>query len=1556
MSKPEQSDSVEEIAIIGMAGRFPGALNLEQFWSNLLNGVESIASFSQQEVEDSGIDQEIARHPDYIRAAGILDDVDLFDAGFFGFSPKEAELMDPQQRLFLETSWEALENSGYDPERFEGLVGVFAGLSTSNYLYNLYTHPEVIASVEPLQIIIGNEKDHLPLRVSYKLNLRGPSVNVNTACSTSLVAVHLACQSLLLGECDAALAGGVSVVVPQKAGYIYQEEGLLSPDGHCRAFDSQAKGTVGGSGVGVVVLRRLSEAIADGDNILAVIKSSAVNNDGAFRVSYTAPGPKGQAGVIAEALALAGISPETVGYIETHGSGTSLGDAIEISSLNEVYRSQTSKKKFCALASVKTNIGHLDSAAGIAGLIKATLAVKRGAIPPSLNFTQPNPKINLEDSPFYVNTALKKWQSNGTPRRAGVSSFGIGGTNAHVILEEFNHREPSSVSRPWKLIHLSARTESALEVATDRLAQFIRDNPEADLANIAYTYQTGRKQFEHRRSIIASDHTHLSRTLETRDPKFLFSSSDAVGNRPVTFMFPGLGDHYTNMAKGLYKTEAVFREQIDFCADLFKTRFGQDLITGLYPPAGQLETGSSADNAKSKISGPTTDLRKMLRRGGDSEQKPPEPLDKTTLAQPALFAVEYATARLLMHWGIKPDAMIGYSIGEYVAACLAGVLSLEDAFYLVARRAEIIDELPQGMMLAVPLSEAEILPLLGDGLSLSAVNTPSLCVVSGIPEKIKQLHQYLNDREILCRQVRTTHAFHSSMMEPAFEPLVKEISRIKLSPPKIPYISNVTGKWITHSQATDPTYWASHMRKAVRFEEGVCELLKTPDRIFLEIGPGHSLGSFLQQHPLSRKCEDLVAVASLPHSYERQADEAFLMATLGKLWLAGVELNFKQFYSGESRRKIALPTYPFERKKYWIDRRKGANVTDAFRPSAAANSAFEPIADLGDWFSVPTWNAKTLVERDKKSRSEISDQNWLIFAGQSSLPEELARRLEEKRGCVVKVTAGTGFSKINDRQFTINPQNKEHYDRLIESLVATDKIPNHIVHLWAVGGESHLPANEDFQQGLWRGVFSLLFLAQSLSKHGIAKAITNGPSDSLIIDVLTNNMQAVTGDEPVQPVKATALGPCKTIPQEYPNIVCRSIDLSLPPAGSWKEERLADRLLLELQTQPEDLMVAYRGNNRFAQAFKPLRIGASEKEPEKLRTRGVYLITGGLGNDSLARAKYLAEKFQARLVLTSRSGLPARSDWNDWLATQGGDDPTSKKIKKVIELEELGAQVLVLKADVADEAQMRDAIRVVDETFGDLNGVIHAAGITDAMSSRAIEEVGYEECDWHFRPKIYGCLTLEKVLKARALDFCLLTSSVASITGGVGLLAYTSASIFMDAFAAMHNQNDPVWWTSLNWQGVSEEETVEAFRRVISLDHVGQIIASPEDLQASISRRINLDFLHENKPSQIKLHSRPNLRNPFVAPRNEVELKLAGLLEQLLGIEQVGVHDNFLELGADSLLGVQFVARVRATFQVKLTLRTLFESPTIADFALALEEALISEIDALTEEEAKGLV
>ena len=1492
------------IAIIGMACCFPGAKNIAEFWHNLRDGVESVAFFSDDELAAAGVDPTALADPNYVKAGCILDNVELFDAQFFGFTPREAEIMDPQHRLFLMCAWEALENAGYDPEAYPGLIGTYAGTGTNSYLLNnLRANRHRIEALDAFETTLLSAKDFVTTRVAYELNLRGPAVTVQTACSTSLVAVHMACQSLLHYQCDITLAGGVSVKSPHKKGYVYQEGMILSPDGHCRAFDARAQGTVIGSGVGIVVLKRLADAIADNDCVYAVIKGSAINNDGAAKIGYTAPSVDGQAAVIAMAQAIAGIEPETISYIEAHGTGTPLGDPIEIAGLTQAFRGHSRKSGFCAIGSVKTNIGHTDAAAGAAGLIKTVLALQHQLLPPSLHFETPNPQIDFANSPFYVNTRLTPWESNGTPRRAGVSSFGIGGTNAHMVLEEAPATAPSSPSRPWQLLLLSAKTSTALATTTANLVTHLQRHPEVNLADVAFTLQVGRQTFNHRRMLVCRDHAEALSALDRLAPDRVFTSVLEPGDRPLAFMFPGQGAQYIHMAAELYQTEPMFRQQLDACSEFLKPHVGLDLRDVLYPSA-------------------------------DHEASAARQLHRTATTQPALFAVEYALARLFMAWGIKPQAMIGHSLGEYVAACVAGVFSLEDALTLVASRGRLMDQLPAGAMLAVPLPAQEVAPLLGDTLSLAAINAPSLCVVSGPIEAVEPLAKRLTEKGTSCRRLHTSHAFHSHMMDPILQSFIEEVKKVKLHAPQIPYISNLTGTWITAAEATDAHYWSRHLRHTVRFSDGLQELLQDTQRLFLEVGPGQTLSSLAKQD--AHQAGEQVMLSTLRHPLDQRSDVNFLLHTIGRLWLAGIPLHWPGFYANERRQRVALPTYPFEGRRFWSEPQK-ASSAEAARPLA-----LDKKPDVADWFYTPSW--KRSVAPALLHRGDITEPRlcWLVFTDPCGLGAQIVTSLQRQHQEVVSVQVGEQFRKAGDALYTINPQVRDDYDCLIEALRAHHQVPHQIVHLWSVSPNAHRPSDtEGLEQSQNLGLYSLLFLVQALSDQNV--------TDPLRIDVISNHLQEVTGEELLCPEKATVLGACKVMPHEYAHISCSSIDIVVPESHQL-EPRLVSQLLAELRAPSADAVVAYRGLHRWVQTFEPVHMQQSRPAPARLRDQGVYLITGGLGGIGLALAAHLAKTVRAKLVLTGRSAFPPRDAWQRWLSTHNEQDDVSIKIQQLQAMERLGAEILVCRADVARQEQMRAVMTQTKERFGHIHGVIHCAGVPD--SAGVMHKRSRQMMENILAPKVQGVRVLDHLLENVALDFFVLCSSLGSILThtNFGQVGSAAAHEFLDAFAHYKNRRDSTFTVAINWSdwqyapylqkdGLLPAEGIEAFHRI--LDHAfPRIAVSTQDLTRLSERHLASLGVAWQPDLCVPEHARPALEHADALPWSQTERTLAGIWQQLLGLEQVGRHENFFDLGGHSLLATQIIARVRNIFHIDLPVRALFENPTIAGLSVEITNAL----------------
>ncbi len=1524
------------VAVIGMAGRFPGARNVETFWENIRAGRESITFFSDEELVARGVEASALASPGYVKAEAVLDDVEMFDAAFFGLTPREAETTDPQHRLFLEHAWEALESAGYEPRNFPGRVGVYAGESVNSYLlHNLYRRRQLLEAMGASQVLIGNDRDYLATFVSYKLNLKGAAITVQTACSTSLVAVHLATQSLLNHECDMALAGGASVSVPHGHGAMYSEGGIISPDGHCRAFDASAQGTVKGSGVGVVVLKRLAEALADGDTIHAVIKGTAINNDGAGKVGYTAPSVEGQAGVIEEALAVAQVEPETIGYIEAHGTGTTLGDPVEIAALTQAFRRDTGRKGFCAIGSVKTNIGHLDAAAGVAGLIKAVHALKHGQLPPSLHFEKENPNIDFAGSPFFVNTKLGAWGDGQTPRRAGVSSFGIGGTNAHVILEEPPAAPASTPSRPHQLLTLSARTSHALENATAALAAHFKRHPSLNLADAAYTLSVGRTEFEYRRALVCRDLTEAVEALERPVAPRAQTSFQERAARPVVFMFSGQGAQHVGMAREIYDSEPFFREQVDACAEMLRPHLDLDLRDVIYPAGHE---GANAAHVAAAL------------------------LDETRLAQPALFVVEYALARLWMKWGVRPAAMIGHSIGEYVAACLAGVFSLEDALRLVAARGRLMQGMPRGAMLAVRLSPAELEPLMGEGVSLAAVNAPAQCVVSGEAEAVARLEQKFKDAGVSCRRLHTSHAFHSAMMQPVLEFFAAEVRRVTLGAPEMPFISSLTGTWITDAQATDANYWARHLREPVQFSAGIGEVLREPESILLEVGPGQALSSLAKQQ--AESAESRIVLASLRHPNDRQSDASFILETLGKLWLAGVAIDYPAFHADEQRRRIPLPTYPFERQRYWID------PPDSSLPDESAPATLSRKAGIDDWLYVPSWKRSNAPDAQGASLAAGEPSRWVVFDGQVGLGSRIAEQLAARGAHVVVVREGTHFKRLESRAYEINPRQRADYESLLKELRAEGKASEKFLHLWNVTpDEANASPLDALDQSLVRGFDSLTLLSQSLGECG-----TDAPHE---IVVVTSNVHSVTGEETLTPAKATVLGLCKVIPLEYPNLACRSVDLALSGDGGRREASLAEKLTAEIMAGSDDAVVAYRGAHRWVQIFEPLPHATPENlraRPPRLREKGVYLLTGGAGEIDLALAERLATA-RAKVVLTGDTKVPARERWAEWPAASGETEETSRAINRLRALEEAGAELFVMKADVTDEEQMRNVVVEARRRFGRIDGVMHTAsnpsgGIIQLKTLAASRAA--------LAAKVRGALALRSVLRDEPLDFIALFSNALSVTGAPGQSDYCAANAFLDAFAHAEDAPGKTRVVAINWRlphwedwgelpaaagsssmraefaearsafGINAAEGVEAFERIMA-GAQSQIIVSTQDFPALLAEQQRLDrkALRERREASRDASQAASVADGASVPAgDELEEIVTAIWRELFGIERISPADNFFDLGGNSLLAIQLMAQLRKTFQLELPLSSLFEAPTVTGLATRIVEARLKEQEA----------
>ena len=1340
------------IAIVGLAGRFPGARDATGFWQNLRGGVESIRPLSDAELISAGADPGWLRDPSYVKAAGLLDDLPMFDASFFGVSPKDAGIMDPQHRHFLECAVTALEHAGFAPRAFPGSIGVFAGCGMNAYFVNnLLTNPHLLRSVGLFLLRhTGNDRDFLPTSVSYKLDLRGPSVAIQTACSTSLVAIHVACQSLLAGECDLALAGGVTILVPHGQGYFHRENEPVSPDGHCRPFDRRAAGTVVASGCGVVVLRRLSDALQGGDTVHAVIRGSAINNDGAGKVGYLAPSVSGHASVVSEALALAGVSADTISYVEAHGTGTPVGDPIEIAALTQAFRQTTERTGFCAIGSLKSNVGHLDTAAGVASLIKVVKALEHRELPPSLHFEAPNPEIDFAASPFRVNAELRPWPGGETPRRAGISSLGIGGTNAHVIVEEAP--EPAASDAPrraWQILPLAAKSQAALDAITDRLATHLRERPDTLLADAAFTLQEGREPWDHRRVVVARSAEEAQRALEQRDAASVVSGRREGSGAEVAFLFSGAGAQYPGMGRDLYEAEPVYREAMDRCLAVVRPLVDFDLVRWLYPKPGE------EDRARTE-------------------------LERPSRLCPAIVATEWALAALWRSWGVEPVALIGHSLGEYTAACMAGVVSLPDALRLVVLRGALVDRLSGGAMLSVQLPEPELRALLGDELDLAAVNGPVLCVVSGRRDRVEALAKKLAEQEVECRLVPVDAAGHSRELDPILAEFERGLRAAKLEAPRLPYVSNVTGTWVRAEDAQSPAYWLRHFRETVRFAGGLRELVGDGTRALLEVGPGQTLLAFARQQQRRPRA----AFASLRRPDEAISDVALALRTLGGLWSAGAEISFRLLRGPERRRRIPLPTYPFEHRAYWIEPGRPLTGTPVEAP-------LERLVDTDAWFRRPAW------KRAPPSVAAPSGvERWLVFLDTAGVGLEVSERLRAAGQTVMTVRLGDTFYRFGEHEYALAPEaGRIGYDALLSALAEHDLLPDRVAHFWSITeDESSRPGSSFLHRTQECGFWSLFFLAQALGDRG-----EKLPSR---IDVFSTGMQSVAGEPLAHPEKATLLGPVRVVPHELAGVRCRSIDLLLP--GHERRRRsagdalapLVETLVAELLSESSAQVVAWRGGERFEEVFEPATPPAEGEGKLRLRPSATVLVTGGLGGIGLALSAQLAKRHGVRLVLVGRTALPPEEGRERWLASHGERDPTSRRLRALRALEAAGAEVMVADADVADVERMSEVVDEARRRFGAIHGVLHAAG---AVEEGVIQAKTPESVERVLAPKLHGTLVLARLLADEPLEFFAAFSSASAVLGPPGQVDYVAANCFLNAFAEQRATTHGGITVALDW-------------------------------------------------------------------------------------------------------------------------------------------------------------
>jgi len=1475
-----------DIAIIGISCAFPGASSTGEFWQNLREGRDCITQLSIEELRASGVAGELIRNSRYVPAAGVIENYDCFDQAFFRYSPREAELMDPQHRLFLEHSYLALEDAGEADTSNSRSVAVFATASPDTYLLNnLLTHPDLRDLSENQQALIGNTHDSIATRVAYKLNLSGPSMTLQCGCSSSLVAVHFARIALLTHQCDIALVGGVSVAVPHRAGYLYTNSGVVSPDGKCRPFDAQSAGTIFTNGIGVVALKRFTDAQEDGNPIYALIKGSAVNNDASQKIGFSSPSIKGQSEVIYRAMEVAGTPPETIQYIEAHGTGTELGDPVEVEGLTRAFRAKTPLRQFCSLGSVKGNLGHTDVAAGMAGLIKTCLMLKNKEMVPSIHFEQPNPRIDFSQTPFRVITERRSWpESKGIPRRAGVSSFGVGGTNAHVILEE----SPAAASRPgsklWNLFPLSAHTENALCESVARLLRYLHDNPQAPLASISQTLIAGRRPMAFRQFYTARTQQELMDSL--RQPVRPVGASEPARN--LVFIFPGQGAQHANMARGLYAADKRFQQVFDECCEHLKPGLGRDLRTII------LSQEPDVRNAETE-------------------------LEQTLYTQTSLFVVEYALALALMERGLRPSALLGHSVGEYVAAALSGILNFRDALDLVQQRGRLQQSAVPGAMLSVPLSPELVHRFLCPDVNIAAWNAESLTVLSGKAGAIAEIEAHLKQQGIHSTRLRTSHAFHSLMMDPILEDFRCEVKRVRFDQPGIPIISNLTGEPLTAEEAKNPEYWVRHLRETVRFFPAVQYLVKHFDPIFLEVGPGRALSSILKEI-----AGGAPVFSMLPHRRQPDDDAGYALNTLGQLWALGQPVDWKTYWKDEKPRRVSLPAYPFEKQHFWIDANH-APQSHELRPGSLMRSAPE------NWLHVPTWKRAL---PPKQAKADCS--SWLIFSD-GEAGSELSQHLRNSGHQVTEI------SPTNDGEGT-------GYRHIFENLLRQNAFPVSLVYLLP------LKASQAAAEQRFMTLVEIMLAAESVSPKTIRHLYVGA----------THVFQLMRQDNS-DPYRSTVIAAARGISQEFPHVRYKVIEVE--PDTSQAE--VVRQLAGELNSTPDQDLVAYRGGSRWEQAFDRVTAEPARRDVSHPWSGRTFVITGGLGKLGMAHADYLANLPGTKIALIGRTALPRREEWPRFAQHQ---DPTGEKIRRILDMESRGAKIEIHQGDVTNLELISQIWERVQASLGNVFGLIHVAGVAGTEHYCLLKDESLARSARLFAPKVKGTEVMAQVVREHGTELCMVVSSISSVLGGLGLSAYSASHIFLDSYvhqAQLSEQMLPTKWQAVNWDAwaleesegahtgennalgsslqrlaLSAEEAGMMLDRLCNLPHVNQIIISTAALNDRYRAWVKRQFEGNAPVTERKFRPRPPMSSTYKPAESAMEQDLLQIWQDLLGISDIGTSDNFFELGGDSLLALRMVTAVNEKAAAAITVLDVFEHPTIGSLSASFQPDPKSDLSA----------
>lgn len=1449
----------KDIAIIGLSGRFPKSDNIEEFWKNLVEEKELIHFFTDDELKEKGIEKKVLNRKNYIKAASFVANTNFFDYPFFKYTLDEARIMNPQTRMMHHLVWEAIEDAACDIERYTKKIGVFLG-ANKDLNWSLYTSLTNDVNVDELTKSKMSNPNFMASLIAHKLNFKGPCYFIDTACSTSLSTVHLACRSLLLSECGTAVVGGIRLLSENDYGYKYQEGSIMSIDGHNRSFDSQSSGTIGSDGAGVVVLKRLEEAIKDNDNIYAVIKGSAMNNDGNAKAGYTMPSVTGQIECIKLAHKIAGVEPEDISYIEAHGTGTKIGDPIEIESLNIAFNNSTSHK--CAIGTVKSNMGHADEAAGIAGLIKTALSLNHKTIPASLHYESPNPTINFNEGPFYVNHSSKKWENvDGKARTAGVSSLGIGGTNIHVILQEAPLNENTKVKSKYKLVRYSAQTENALERYEEKLLKFIEHKKEVSIEDLSYTLQIGRKQFDFRKYLIVKEGDDLIQALKDKNT---FATALSPKNN-IIFMFSGQGSQYVNMGKDLYQTYPLFKETLDQGLLYLKEFNDFDYKNILFNADGAADTR----------------------------------INETLFTQPILFLFEYTLAQLLISFGVKPNYMIGHSLGEYVAATIGGVFTFKDALKIVAKRAELMSKVPKGEMLSIGISINQIKKEIIEGVSVAAINAHDSFVVSGTETNIALVKKQLEEEEIPFVLLKTSHAFHSTMMNEIQEDFEKELESITLQKSEIPFISNITGKFRTDEESTSIKYWSNHILEKVEFEKGIKELIALNNSLFIEVGPGRTLATFYKKSQNINLENDVIT--TVKHHKETVDDDKYFTDFLGQLWSNGIDINWEVYYEGGKPNRLSIPTYDFDRydvpSKVTID--ENFLKRDALEPGKKEIS--ESVYILS-WKYIPrSKNKGTLFSKAEK---------YLFFNDGSSFNNELIKKLKTDGKHIIEIVKGERFEAENPNKIIVNPEVLGDYEELNSHLRTVNFKFDFIIYAWELSHKNATEVHRKYQD------YNLTFnTIQTIIKAFKLDEITEPKK----IAVINDKNNTVTGAENSTNINQHTETMLNVLTQEFVNIYATSIDIDVND----ELEKSVFEVSGELEMETKYYKVAFRNGRRWIPNYESLEIGQKDKyRAPIIKEKGNYLIIGMLDDIEYALAAHLLKEYQANVIILSNA-FPQQ--WN-------------KKQKQLYEkLKEYSGTITSLHVDIADYESFLLAFESIESEHGTIDGIVHMARNIDITEIALVNTITDNIIEKHFSPRVNGFLNIERITRDRKVDFVKVISSLSSFLGGISYGAYASASALMDSIVL---QKAKANWSIINLDRVQEEEpwinqkeVVTTFHNSFIYEDIKQIIVSKRDIHNPVSA-----IKKEVKSILNAEINRKTLKTSYAEPKTEKESQMVKIFEDLFGLKGVGTQDDFFSLGGDSLKAMVLINILKKETGIAITIAEIFSNKTVYDLSLLIEE------------------